>query len=141
MKWKQGLPTTCQNRFGTTVGSINYWKYCSITEPPRQQSLWIRPCQNLHFTLRHKIKQRNSTLMAVQHGTFICCCHVMLEEPFNITVNLSLINRQFSVLIKLMVSMFWGIPVHLSIWLVIFLRCHRDYMIFYHEYIWIFFNW
>jgi hypothetical protein len=25
---------TRQNRFGTTVGSINYWKYCSITEPP-----------------------------------------------------------------------------------------------------------
>ena len=43
MKWKQGLPTYTpeENRFGTTVGSINYWKYCSITEPPppRQQSL------------------------------------------------------------------------------------------------------
>jgi hypothetical protein len=36
MKWKQGWPTytSDKNRFGTTVGSINYWKYCSITEPP-----------------------------------------------------------------------------------------------------------
>jgi hypothetical protein len=36
MKWKQGLPTYTpdENRFGTTVSSINYWKYCSITEPP-----------------------------------------------------------------------------------------------------------
>ena len=23
-----------QNRFGTTVGSFDYWKYCSIIEPP-----------------------------------------------------------------------------------------------------------
>jgi hypothetical protein len=25
---------TRQNRLGTTVGSIYYWKYCSIAEPP-----------------------------------------------------------------------------------------------------------
>jgi hypothetical protein len=46
-KWNENKVywPTRQNRFGTTVGSINYWKYCSITEPPspRQESLWIRP--------------------------------------------------------------------------------------------------
>jgi hypothetical protein len=45
-KWNENkvYRPTRQNRSGTTVGSINYWKYCSITEPPRQQSLWIRTC-------------------------------------------------------------------------------------------------
>jgi hypothetical protein len=35
-KWNENkvYRPTRQNRFGTTVGSINYWKYCSITEPP-----------------------------------------------------------------------------------------------------------
>ena len=33
MKWMVYRPTR-QNRFGMTVGSIYYWKYCSITEPP-----------------------------------------------------------------------------------------------------------
>jgi hypothetical protein len=32
--------TTRQNRFGTTVGSIYYWKYCSITDPPSKESLY-----------------------------------------------------------------------------------------------------
>ena len=32
-KWNENkvYRPTGQNRFGTTVGSINYWKYCSIT--------------------------------------------------------------------------------------------------------------
>ena len=35
-KWNENkvYRPTRQNRFGTTVGSINYWKYCSVTEPP-----------------------------------------------------------------------------------------------------------
>ena len=47
-KWNENkvYRPTRQNCFGTTVGSIYYWKYCSITEPPRQQSLWIRHSLN-----------------------------------------------------------------------------------------------
>jgi hypothetical protein len=37
-KWNENkvYRPTRQNRSEITVGSINYWKYCSITEPPRQ---------------------------------------------------------------------------------------------------------
>jgi hypothetical protein len=42
------LVPTRQNRFGATVGSFYYWKYCSIAEPPRQKGLWICPWQHLN---------------------------------------------------------------------------------------------
>ena len=34
---------TGKNCFGSTVGSIYHWKYCSIAEPPHQKSFWIHP--------------------------------------------------------------------------------------------------
>jgi len=44
-KWNENMVyrPTRKNRFGATVGSIYHWKYCPITQPLRQKSLWIRP--------------------------------------------------------------------------------------------------
>ena len=49
-KWNENkvYQPSHQNCFGATVGSIYYWKYCPITEPPpHQKSLWIRPWEKL----------------------------------------------------------------------------------------------
>ena len=44
-KWNENkvYRPTHKNLFGATVGSIYYWKYCSVAEPPHQKELWILP--------------------------------------------------------------------------------------------------
>ena len=60
-KWneKKVYRPTRQNRFGVTVGSNYYWKYCSIADPPLPPSKKVSgsapaACVSIHYRLSAK---------------------------------------------------------------------------------------
>ena len=134
-KWNENkvYRPTRQNRLGATVGSIYFWKYCSIVEAlPRQRSLWIRLWQlhtwvQLRWEVRVCFVDIGGILMTINVYTFFSLCDnfgfMHISVGYHYKTNTNKLYKTWILLWKLTSSWF-VLSLHQDSWYMMNMRHH-----------------